>query len=71
MTNTDLLKQKIEESGVKYAFIADKLGMSRQGLSQKIAQNGDFKAWQMLSIVDILHLSDDEARDIFYAQNVD
>ena len=71
MTNGTLLRDKIDGSGIKYAFLAEKLGMSRQALSQKLASGGDFKAWQMLLIADILHLSDEDARAIFYPQDVD
>ena len=34
--NTKLLQQKIKDSGLKMGFIAEKLGRSRQALSDKI-----------------------------------
>ena len=36
MTNTELLKDKIHESGLKYGYIADKLGISRTSLYLKV-----------------------------------
>lgn len=71
MTNTALLKEKISNAGIKLSFIAEKLGMSRQGFDRKLKDGSDFKAYQMFIIVDILHLSDDEATAIFYAKDVD
>lgn len=71
MTDTNLLRKKIEESGIKLSFIAEKLGMTRQGFDKKLKDNSDFKAYQMFILVDILHLTKKEAAAIFYAQNVD
>ena len=34
--NTELLQKKIKDSGLKMGFIAEKLGRSRQALSDKI-----------------------------------
>lgn len=36
MTNTDLLKKKIEDSGYKMKYIASKIGLSYQGFLNKI-----------------------------------
>lgn len=71
MTNSALFCKKVVDSGVKFSFIAEKIGMTRQGLSKKLKDNSDFKAYQMLIIADILHLSDEDRDAIFYAQNVD
>jgi DNA-binding phage protein len=70
MTNTALLREKIDNAGIKLSFIAKKLGMSRQYLDKKLKDGSDFKAYQMIILVDILHLSDDEATAIFYAESV-
>lgn len=71
MTNVKLLKEKILASGVKFSFIAEKIGMTRQGLCKKFDDGTDFKAWQMIVISDILHLTDDQEREIFFADDVD
>lgn len=39
MTDTELLKRKIHESGLKYGYIAEKVGISRTSLYLKV--NGD------------------------------
>lgn len=35
MTDTELLKRKIHESGLKYGYIAEKVGISRTSLYLK------------------------------------
>lgn len=71
MTDTVKLKEAIKSRGVKTTFLAKAVDMTPQGFFKKLNNSSDFKAWQMLKIVDVLHLSNDEAREIFFAQNVD
>ena len=71
MTDTKRLRQKIEESGIKYTFIAEKLGLTKQGLSRKLEDGTDFKVPQMFILKDILRLSAKEAREIFFAEDVE
>ena len=68
MTDTEKLREVIKSRGVSFAFIAEKIGMSRQGFAKKIDENSDFKAYQMFIIKDLLRLTDEEARDIFFSQ---
>ena len=44
MTNTQLLRDKIEQSGYKLRFIAGKLGITYQGFLKKINNESEFKA---------------------------
>lgn len=71
MTNVSLLKDTIDKKGVRYSFLAERLDMSRQALYNKLSNGSDFKAWQMFVLVDILHLSNEESRAIFFANEVD
>lgn len=72
MTDTKLLKQIIIESGVKFAFIAEKLGISNQALFNKFkSEFVDFKCSQVKVLVDVLHLNDEQAKAIFFAKDVD
>lgn len=66
MTDSKRLIQIIEESGVRKGFIADKLGISRTALDNKLKKGVDFKAQEMFVLMDILHLTQDEAREIFF-----
>ncbi len=44
MTNTELLRKRIDQSGYKMSFIAQKLKLSYQGLLNKINNKSEFKA---------------------------
>lgn len=66
MTNTKLLLQKIDDSGLKLYFIAMRLGMTRQGLYKKIQDGSEFKPSQINVLCELLHIIDsDERRQIF------
>lgn len=72
MTNTDLLKRKIEERGVKLGFLAEKLNTSYHWLKQKIENKRDFKAWEIIALCEALEITDLKERDrIFFAKNVE
>lgn len=63
--NTKLLQQKIKDSGLKKGFIAEKLGRSRQALSDKIQGKTEFLPSEIRILCELLHLSDDDRRLIF------
>ena len=44
MTNTTLLRQKIDESGYKLKFLAEKCGLTYYGLMKKVNNETEFKA---------------------------
>lgn len=68
MTNTQLLKDIIDKSGLKYGFIAKELGLSRYGLKKKIENESSFKAEEIQKLCIILHIdSYDEREKIFFA----
>lgn len=72
MTDIKKLRECIDSAGIKYSFIAEKLGLSRQAFSNALARdNTDFKTGQMFIISDILGLSPDQQREIFFAHEVD
>ena len=63
--NTKLLQQKIKDSGLKMGFIAEKLGRSRQALSDKIQGKTEFLPSEIRIICELLQLTDEERRLIF------
>ena len=63
--NTKLLQQEIKDSGLKMGFIAEKLGRSRQALSDKIQGKTEFLPSEIRILCELLHLSDDDRRLIF------
>lgn len=71
MTNTSLLRKKIDESGYKLCFIASKLGITYQGFLKKINNETEFKASEMQILRELLNLTDAEFEQIFFTNNVD
>lgn len=66
MTNTNLLRKKIDESGYKLRFIASKLGITYQGFLKKINNETEFKASEMQILRELLNLTDAEFEQIFF-----
>ena len=47
MTNVELLKSKIDDSGLKKNFIARQLGISPQGFHLKVTGKNEFTSGQI------------------------
>lgn len=71
MTNTKLLKEKINKKGLKNAFIAEKMSLSPYGLALKINDINEFKASEIALLCEILEISGEEMEEIFFAKNDD
>lgn len=71
MTDSVKLKQRIRDSGFRIAFIAEKLGITYSGFSNKINNKTDFKAREIITLCDLLNINADEREAIFFAPNVD
>lgn len=67
-TNTQLLEEKIERSGLKVAFIISNLGISDTAWYKKKSGKIPFRVAEMKVICYLLHLTDDEAEDIFFSK---
>lgn len=70
MTDTKALRRKIRESGLKYIYLAEQLGLSPYGLQKKIDNLSEFKASEICKLSDILGISDTEVRTIFFNHRV-
>lgn len=70
MVDTELLRKKIDESGLKLNFIAEKCGLTYQGLSNKLNNARAFKTSEAGILKDLLQLSSDEFESIFFASTV-
>ncbi|MCI7631615.1 MAG: helix-turn-helix transcriptional regulator [Oscillospiraceae bacterium] len=68
MTDTELLRKKIKQSGYKIQFIAKKLGISYQGLLNKINNKSEFRAKEIQILHDLLNLTEDERVAIFFTR---
>ena len=62
MTDTNMLMNVINESGLKLSYIAASMGLTYAGLRKKINNESEFKASEIVAITPILHL-DKEMRD--------
>lgn len=71
MTNVTLLRQKIDDSGLKMSFIAEQLNMTPQGLYKKLKGGSDWLFSQVIIIKKLLQLSDEEVNIIFFNDNVE
>ena len=71
MTNTNMLKKKIEESGYKLRFIANKLGITYQGFLKKINNETEFKASEIQTLCNLLNICLQDRESIFFAEVVD
>lgn len=68
MTNTKLLKEKIEKSGYKIKYIAERLGITRVAMASKINNDSSFKVEEMVKLSQVLNLSDSEREQIFFGE---
>ena len=66
MTNTELLREKMEQSGYKLRFIATKAGLTYQGLLNKLNNVREFKASEIKALSDLLNLTEAERTAIFF-----
>lgn len=69
--NNDLLKEVIKDRGIKITSLADKIGITRQSLSQKLNGEREFAQGEILAIKNNLRLSDEEFMLIFFNSNVE
>lgn len=67
MTNTQLLREKMEQSGYKLRFIASAAGLTYQGLLNKLNNVREFKASEIKALCDLLKLSETERTAIFFS----
>lgn len=71
MTNTMLLEEHIRSVGIKYKFLAEKLGITYFSLRKKINNVTEFTATEIDVMCEVLHLSVEERMLIFFAKRVD
>ncbi len=67
MINTEMLKNKIDESGYKQLFIAKQLGISKQCLSGKIKNKTEFTGTQIQTLCTLLNIDIQQKEQIFFA----
>ena len=65
MINTQLLGQKIKESGLKISFIASELGITQQAFQNKRSGRSGFKKLEKDKLCEMLNISEAEVPYIF------
>ncbi|MCU6736461.1 toxin-antitoxin system, antitoxin component, Xre family protein [Diplocloster agilis] len=68
MTDTNALKESIDNSGMSITFIAQKMGITREGFYKKMNNNTEFKASEIARLKQVLNLSNSERDRIFFAK---
>jgi transcriptional regulator with XRE-family HTH domain len=72
MTNTERLKELINKSGYKLEYLAEKCGITRQSLSNKIVNRNLFNAKEIDILCKELGISNlEEKESIFFADEVE
>lgn len=66
MTNTQLLRQRIKESGLKLQYIADYLGISRVTLTRKIENQSDFRQNEIRKLCELLHIESAAEKSLIF-----
>lgn len=72
MTDTTQLRELIDQSGLKYKYIAERLGITAYGLQKKIENKTQFKTTEVKIMCEILHINSlKKKEEIFFAKEVD
>jgi hypothetical protein len=72
VTDTYLLKDRVDKSGLKIGYIADFVGISRQLLWKKINNKSPFNQYEIEKMCNVLGIEDlQEKERIFFAEIVD
>ena len=66
MTDTDKFKCAVTSRGLKYVFLAEKLGISRAALWMKINNETEFKVSEVTVLSNIMGLTRKEVDEIFF-----
>ncbi len=70
MVDNELLKKTIKEKGASRSFVARSLGITPQGLGNKLEGKTEFTAEQIYRISKILMLEPRERDGIFFKEKV-
>ena len=67
MPNLSLLRKKIDNSGLTVTAIAQKSGLKRETLYNKLQGDSEFKASEISALTFVLQMSREERDEIFFA----
>jgi len=66
MVDVDALRKHIDRSGMTIVFISEKSGISRETLYNRLSNQGEFKASEILSLSNTLNMSQSDRDEIFF-----
>ena len=66
MTNTELLNEAIQKSGLKKAFLAEKIGLTPAGFYNCLTNKAEFKASQINALCDMLGIDSLERKEAIF-----
>lgn len=66
MTNTELLQEKLNNSGYKMTFVVKELGITYQALLNKLNNKCEFTAGEITALGILLHMTGKEVDRIFF-----
>ncbi len=70
MVNSNMLKKKIDDSGMKIKYVAVQIGLTPAGFYKKINNESEFKVSEVVAITRVLGLSSNERDEIFFGSDV-
>lgn len=68
MTNTKLLRERIDASGLKFKYIADQLGITTRALLMKIENQTEFKPSEIKRLSELLGIETPEEQILIFLQ---
>lgn len=71
MTDVDELRKVLDASGYKLRFVAEKCGLTYQGFLPKMKGESEFTQTEILTLKDLLHLSNSQVQEIFLSPKID
>lgn len=71
MTNTELLRRKIDEAGYKLQYVAEQCDLTYQGFMNKVNNRSNFTAPEINTLRLLLKLSPEDVERIFFTSDVD
>ena len=71
MVNLELLNSTIEDSGITMVALAEKAGIKRPTLSNRLKGMGEITASEIMGLCDALRLTKQEREEIFFAKKVE
>ena len=71
MTDLELLKKKIYESGMTMIAISKKTGIVRETLYNRLKGKGEFNASEIVALTKVLEMSKTERDEIFFDEKVE